>query len=73
MVEVLKRMGDNVYPRGSRRVPASYYLMKKLREKNLIEYKKQEVNGKNVMSYTVSGRGRSYVALSKSWFPKETD
>jgi len=68
VVEVLKALEAAPAPRG--KGPASYFLMAKLVEKGLVDYKKAEVDGRKLKAYHVSGKGRSYLALSKRWAAK---
>ena len=65
VVRVLDTLATKPARRGE--APASYFLMKKLVERGLVDYRKPQGEGRQHMTYSVSGKGRSYQALAKRW------
>lgn len=69
-VEVLKTIQEKG---GIRRLDEdgySWYMMKRFRDRGLVELKETEKTakkGKNPSLYTVTGKGRSLIAASKRW------
>lgn len=68
IVDALQALGEGVARR--KEGPASYYLMRKLAEKGFVTtvpVSKDHAKGKTPKAWTVSGKGKGYLALSKNW------
>lgn len=70
--EVVKILRDIDAAGGVRRLeaPISYYMMRRLRDKNLLTLKETErtaAKGKNPQLIVVTGKGKSLIALASRW------
>lgn len=75
VVEILKDINEKG---GVRRLeaPISYYMMRRLRDKKLLELKetaRTASKGKNPSLIVVTGKGRNLIALSSRWAKNKTE